>query len=108
MLIRIHDLPVTKYRKGSMTPVSFHATEDPIERIWWDARDGRMDLEVVTSRGEVWALDFKRDRWCHIETIHMEEPPSEKAAEAFQGVKDAWRDLARAARKVAADWRRRQ
>lgn len=62
MLIRIHDLPIS----APMFPgISFHASEACVDRLWW--KDGI--LEIVTSKGEVWRLDFEDQRWIHIETI---------------------------------------
>jgi len=60
--LKIHDLPV----KYPMHPgISFHATNDAVVRIWWDGEV----LEIVTSVGEVWRLDFDECSWSHTETI---------------------------------------
>lgn len=55
MLLKIHDLPV----KNPMEGMSFHVTDDPIDRIWWDG----VTLDIVTVVGDVWSFDFKADRW---------------------------------------------
>ena len=55
VMLKIHDLPI----KNPMEGVSFHATEDLIDRVWWDGEV----LEVVTTTGEVWRLDFTEGQW---------------------------------------------
>jgi len=66
MLFNIHDLPV----KYPMQPgVSFHATDDAVDRIWWDGEV----LEIVTVIGEVWRFNFDEHQWSHTETIWVEE-----------------------------------
>lgn len=72
LLIKIHDLPI----KHPMEGISFHVVPDPVERLWWDGTH----LEVVTSKGEVWELDFAEHRWKLTGTMHVEplhQPPDE-------------------------------
>jgi len=59
MIIKIHDLPI----KHPMDGVSFHAIPDAtlgwLSRIWWDGEA----LELVTTDGAVWTLDWATGAW---------------------------------------------
>lgn len=66
MLIKIHDLP-TRY---PMEGVSFHAIPEArgdswLDRIWWDGEV----LEIVTTSGDVWRLDFETHSWSLTESV---------------------------------------
>lgn len=70
LTIKIHDLPIEHPLVGG---VSFHASKYPVERIWWEAHVDGSDqgpiLEVITTNGEVWRLDFEAHQWIHTEDI---------------------------------------
>ena len=55
MIFKAHDLPIKHWDVG----VSFHASESPVDVLYWDG----VDLEVVLVNGEMWGFDFDAFAW---------------------------------------------
>ncbi len=67
LTLHLHDLP----GKHEMEPYSFHASEYPVMKLWWDGEV----LEVMDTSGQVWRLtwDEPDGQWVKTEKVGVQD-----------------------------------